>query len=379
MTPNSSPTLTAADYPLVASSAAPASRPAFKVIARPAFVSRKGNQYTSLLYRALRDEGVAVMEYTRRNLFTGDYHVFHVHWPDAVLLEKRTFRAFLALVGFVAQALFVVLLRRPIVWTVHNLRPHERHHPIMERLFYWWWHRMVGDRVFLSSTSRDRFRAEVGDQSLASGAVIHHGHYAPVLKNTWTRSAARVSFGLAAAGIVFGFFGLIRPYKNVPTLVRHFRQARVPDGSLLVAGMASDAALRAEIDTAAGGAANVKLVIKHLEADEVERAARAADIIVLPYTQVLNSGSALYALSCHRRVLAPAAPLFRELRDVVGGGWLRLYHGDLTAEVLEQAATDWAEPERPPDLRRLDWPHSARAHKLVYAQLMEREQMGRCV
>jgi len=60
----------------------------------------------------------------------------------------------------------------------------------------------------------------------------------------------------------------------------------------------------------------------------------SADAIVLPYKQILNSGSALLALSRNRPVLAPRMGSFPELQEKVGTEWVYLYDGDFNQQVL---------------------------------------------
>jgi hypothetical protein len=92
---------------------------------------------------------------------------------------------------------------------------------------------------------------------------------------------------------------------------------------------------------------------------------------VLPYRDILNSGSALLALSLNRPVLVPRRGALAELQQQVGEAWVRCYDGDLTAETLVDAIA-WAretprEPEAP--LHAFAWPSIARAHQLAYRSL----------
>ena len=65
---------------------------------------------------------------------------------------------------------------------------------------------------------------------------------------------------------------------------------------------------------------------------------READLAVFPYREVSSSGAAIFALSAGRPILASDQPAFRELQSIIGGDWVTLYDGELTANVLEAAA-----------------------------------------
>ena len=85
----------------------------------------------------------------------------------------------------------------------------------------------------------------------------------------------------------------------------------------------------------------VRLDLRFLPDDELPTLLAAADLVVLPYRRIQNSGSAILALSANRPVLVPDLGAMRELQADVGGEWVRLYDGELAAEDL-LASLDWA-------------------------------------
>jgi glycosyltransferase involved in cell wall biosynthesis len=99
----------------------------------------------------------------------------------------------------------------------------------------------------------------------------------------------------------------------------------------------------------------------------------AADLIVLPYDHILQSGTALLALSFDRPVLVPDRGAMSELQAEVGAEWVRTYEGDLTADTLAHAM-DWAETairsERAP-LDDREWPRLARQTEQLYRRVLD--------
>src|SRR5690606_39862414 len=63
----------------------------------------------------------------------------------------------------------------------------------------------------------------------------------------------------------------------------------------------------------------------------------AADLVVLPYTEILNSGSALLPLSFRRPLLVPERGSMAELRQRFGLPWVMTYEQPLTTETLQCA------------------------------------------
>ncbi len=97
---------------------------------------------------------------------------------------------------------------------------------------------------------------------------------------------------------------------------------------------------------------------------------RAADVVVLPYRAIQNSGSAVLALSADRPVVVPALGAMRELQASVGADWVRCYPGDFDGDELV-ASVEWAgndRPERAP-LDRLDW-HGIAADTVAFYRLV---------
>ncbi|WP_344342136.1 glycosyltransferase, partial [Streptomyces rhizosphaericus] len=104
-------------------------------------------------------------------------------------------------------------------------------------------------------------------------------------------------------------------------------------------------------------------------------AVRRADLVVLPYDEVDNSGSALFALSVGRPILVSDVAPFRELRQLVGDEWVWIYEGALTAAVLEvslERARSLRDSKAVPDLAALDWDTLGRATTDFYRRTVDR-------
>jgi hypothetical protein len=95
----------------------------------------------------------------------------------------------------------------------------------------------------------------------------------------------------------------------------------------------------------------------------------SAQVVVLPYREMHNSGAVLVALSLDRPVVVPRTPVNQALSDEVGPGWIFMYDGALTAEVVDIALSASApQGRRPPDLRHRDWSAVGQGHYQAYLQ-----------
>ena len=344
-----------------------------RVLAWPALTTPNIQPYISQLYAPMSDLGVEVEELSKGRVLLGAPDLVHAHWPDSLLAQdeeadvRRSLRR-------LSLLLWVLKLRGiPLLWTVHNLHSHEQRHPeLEERLWSTWTSRLTG---FLSLTegglaaARERFPA----LREKAGFVVPHGHYREAYPKPPSKEQARAELGLSADARMALFFGLVRPYKNVPSLVRTFRELSRDDDVLLVAGRPNDDAIEREVRKAAGEDARVRLRLEHVPDADTSTLFAAADLVVLPFSEVLNSGSALLALSLDRPVLVPSLGALLELRASAGEDWVRTYEGELSAELLDGALESARTPPvGRPNLRAHEWPRIVERTIDVYRELRRR-------
>lgn len=314
--------------------------------------------YTRQLYEAIEAAGVHVEPMTVRRLITGADDVVHLHWPEWQLYARpyvrMVWRASLNL-----TALGIARARGArVVWTVHNVTPHEPTPQRFSRLYWWILTRLVDGVISPSRAGLDAVRIRFAQLAHRPSVVIPLGHMRGRHSDHGSRSCARAHLGIPTNARVVVCFGLIRPYKGVPTLVRRFRELDDRSAVLVVAGRPLSPGLRAEIEVASDGDDRIRLHLDYVPDHEVQHYLRAADLVVLPYTETSNSAAALLALSFDRPILAPAAGAFPELADHVGPRWVRLYNGVLTAATLASSldAVAHEPPAEPhPDLAPYDW------------------------
>ncbi len=300
--------------------------------------------------------GVTLVPFSWRTAVLGHYDVFHVHWPEALIgigrPLKRTAR----------QLLFVVVLTRqwimgiPLVRTVHNLElPRD-----ISRL---------QRAILLATERRTALRIRVNAMTEVPGrapvTTIVHGHYRDWFARFPTSDPVR-------GRIVF--VGAIRRYKDVPALVQAFRDTSDTDLSLRVAGAPSTQELAAEVERAADGDARVHVAFGMLTDAELVDEVGRAELVVLPYREMHNSGSVLATLSLDRPVLVPDNAVNRALGDEVGPGWVHLFNWPLTGDDIEAAIKDVraSPPAAVPNLTAREWDSTGQAHVAAFRSARSR-------
>ncbi|NIR28093.1 MAG: glycosyltransferase [Gammaproteobacteria bacterium] len=346
-----------------------------RVVASPAFKGRAANPYTWSLYDRLGRLGVEVTEFTRRRILAGSgADIWHVHWPEGVLVPPNPLKAFVKLQTLLFLLRWARLKGVRVVWTVHNLgsHPHERRHRWLEAWFWRAFIPKVDAYISLTETGRELATRRFPALAQVPGFVIPHGHYRGLYPDEVSRADARARLDLPSKARVALFIGQIRPYKNVPGLIEAFAQLPDEDARLIIAGRVRTRRLREILEEKIFGDLRIRAHLDFVPAAEMQLYLRAADLVVLPYDEVLNSGSALLALSFDRPVLAPAKGALRELAGTVGSEWVRLFEGELRAECLGEALRSTGTPaHRRPNLQPYEWPRIAEATACAYAEVLD--------
>lgn len=343
-----------------------------RILAVPAFSNRSTNPFNTLLYQAVERAGVAVTEVSPAALFRGDRDVVHLHWPEYLFSAPSIGRAVAQAVVF---ALALTRYRRHgarILWTIHNLGAHEPWHPRFEAWMWRWCIARLDAVITLSAGGYAAAAAWQPDIALLPVFTILHGHYRDAYPREMTRSAARSALSLPQDAPVMVFFGAIRSYKNIPALIDAFLQLPEPDWRLVIAGQATNARLAETIRRRAAGDSRIHLHLQFVENERVQVYVRTADLVVLPYTEILNSGSALLALSFGRPTLVPNQGAMAELRREVGDAWVCTYDGELTTATLRDAMRWATSPGRDaaPPLENRDWDAIASRTVDAYRQVV---------
>jgi beta-1,4-mannosyltransferase len=310
---------------------------ALRILASPYLEWPDNNPILALLYEAMEKQNVEVSPFSTRRLWQGSWDVWHLNWPELLLINQRSRDTTIKLLKFYIKLKIARAKKTKIFWTAHNVQRHERDHPRFERLFWRMFLPNLDGIICLSDIGRKQLSVTHPRARSIPTFIIPHGHYRGAYPDTMSKTEAREALGIPADEFVMAFLGLIRPYKGVVPLIQCFVRARIAKARLLIAGRPIDDAILQEVKTAAAGTPSVKLFLDFVDRSEVQKFLRAADLVVLPYKAILNSGSAMLALSFDRPILAPSLGTLSELPEIVGSDWVRLYESELSPEVMRDA------------------------------------------
>jgi beta-1,4-mannosyltransferase len=309
---------------------------ALRILAWPAF--RHPSPYNLLLYRSMQELGATVEDFSAWRVLSKQYDIVHLHWPEYCVNERGLLASLFWSCALFGAMSWVRIRGGSVVWTVHNLQSHLQQHPGIERYFWRIFTALLNGYICLTDTGGKRACHRYPSLRKRPGFVIPHGNIRDAYPNLEiSREHARLTLGITQSAKVVGFFGSVERYKGFPELVETFSGLQETPAVLVVAGKCSLAPQeRKLIEEIAARDRRVLLHLQHIPDAEVACYIRAADLVVLPFREILNSGSAVLALSLDRPILVPAKGSMTELQQFAGAEWVRLYSGELTSETLQQ-------------------------------------------
>ena len=191
----------------------------------------------------------------------------------------------------IIEGLLVRALASRYILTVHDLLPHDRHSA---------WNRWLFKEVYrvphLLVVHTNRMKSELAASFGVSTdriVVMQHGLNDVVPDHTCTRAECRLRLGLPANACIFLFFGSIKRYKGLETLLEAFRE--IDTGSFLV--IAGSPRASATYSRLIEGLvrehpcrARILYKARFIENADIALYFRAADALVMPYRHIDQSG-----------------------------------------------------------------------------------------
>ena len=300
------------------------------------------NPYAGLLDRALHAHDI--------HLDLGDYaftpqwleaqrsthDVIHLNWLHAFYRRDDLAATLDAYHDFAENLHLARRLGYRIVRTLHNLYPHERPFPKVDHLA----RLLAADLADVTlahcqhaaALARERFYAD-------DVRVMQHGNFIDVYPNEVTRADARAKLDLEEDDFVYLFFGNARGYKSVESLIDAFAGLNADDAVLgLMMRNAFDPAYGDQLAVrAADSGGKVRVwTSDFFGTEEFQLYLKSADVVVLPFSEVLTSGSAITALGFGRPLIVPALGCLPELVD----DGLGIAYDPTSPEALSQAMAE---------------------------------------
>jgi len=310
----------------------------------------KGNPYQRMLYAGLpgiNAQAVPVKDITEHlvtEAASGSPGLFHLHWTNPILQPALTqSEARTRLDSFTRALESFTAAGGKLIWTIHNVLPHDARFGDLE---------VELARTILRHAHRVHLLSEttIGQAAAhyvidpAKVVVIELSSYYGVYPNAISRSDARTRLGIGPDDKTLLVAGYIRPYKGIDRILDIFDRLLSDDPSLrlLIAGKPLDPDGMADLEARCAAHPRVVSRFERIPDDELQVWYGAADVAVLPYTNILNSAAFRLATSLGVPVVAPR---MGALTAYEGKSYVRLFDPHSTDDlraVVRAAVADFA-------------------------------------
>jgi glycosyltransferase involved in cell wall biosynthesis len=262
------------------------------------------------------------------------------HLPDMLRLRRRLDADVVHYQWLTVPSLDARLLpdRRPRVMTAHYVlppRPSRRQVSAARRMFG-----AMDAVVVHSEHGASRLRDELGLDP-ARVRVIPHGAFDYLTRLPEEKPLPAELEG--AEGPVILFFGLLRPYKGLDTLLRAFRE--LEGAELWIVGNP-----RMDVEPlrpiAASAPGRVRFLTRFVEDAEVPAIFRRADLVVLPYRDVEQSGVLYTSLAFGKPLVLSSVGGFPEVAATGAARLVPPEDSGALAQALGELVADPAGRER---------------------------------
>lgn len=262
------------------------------------------------------------------NVLDIDFEVFHMHWPETYLNEKLFHKRILGTLAVLVYILFIKVIGKRIVWTVHNTKPHENRNAIISNYFYRICVLMTDEFVFMSKVSQVEFSDSYPLVKNKSYRIIYHPLYYSD-SNGMNLEYNNEKFIL--------YFGIIRPYKNVPRLIEQFGLTS-QELVLKIMGSCKDVSKEAVVSLSKGK--KVQLYLERYSNKDLGLNLNSCEGVVIPYRDITNSGVLYQAISYGVRILIPRMKYTEEVVASLNYRNVQFYDGEIDSNDLDSFCTN---------------------------------------
>lgn len=348
-----------------------------KIIAWPSYSSCQENPYTLLLYKNIeKNENIEVYGFKNKLALSEKFDILHVHWPEAMLIRvQNPFLALLYVSKFILSVTVMKARGTKVVWTVHNFKSHETNFSFLRKAYFKWFSLAVDGVIALSKTSLDLLFEQYPVLAKKPFKVTFHGHYREAYQNAKSKKEAREYFSLSDEHTVLLFLGQMRPYKNVHQLISAFKEIKDPNLRLLIAGLPNSNKLKNSIQDFCDSDTRIISTLEFINDDDLQIFLNSANLVILPYKEILNSGTALLSLSFDKPAVVPDKGAMAELQKIVGNEWIFTYTEDFSSSTLINCVHWLYNSHRGAQapLQNLDWTIIAKDTINLYQEVVDQD------
>lgn len=265
---------------------------------------------TRFLHRVL--EFIKTLIESRKQGFS----IFHIHWLYPFFIGSGFINSCISTIYLLTILIVLKLLSYKIVWTVHNILPHEKtfiNDVWVTKLF----------AIFLTSaianSEHTKQELEKLGISIKNISVIPIGSFVGYYKKN-DKNKARKIVGIPENHTVISFVGMIRKYKGVDHLYKAFSYVlqNYSNVTCILAGKPHNDIAQQMKDFVSLDKKRMIVIDRTLEKDELETILSASDLFLFPAVKITTSSSVLLAFTFGVPVIGPRIGNLKDFKNDIG-------------------------------------------------------------
>jgi len=276
------------------------------------------NPYQSLMIKGLQSDPRLIVKNGIDDRFLGilktaikqkpDY--IHFDWETSYYYRRSLWMTLINVPFFIIQVYIArYIFNCKLVWTPHNIIPHDSKYLQIHRLCR---------RFFARNMKWIRLFSEISLEGAVTEfkcnpnkfKIIPEGSYVGYYANKINQIEARKTLNIKNDKLVLLYAGLIKPYKGITDLIKWFNDSFSNEAILIITGKVMNKDYFETIKALKNE--NIILVGCFIENDELQLYFNAADVVVLPFKKIENSGSVILAMGFKKPVIAPKMGVLTE-------------------------------------------------------------------
>ena len=191
-----------------------------------------------------------------------------------------------------------------IIWVFHNKIPHDikfdeikRKKDVIRCIIE------CSTYIIIHSKSSRNYLLEYGEDLDNKIVFIPLVNYKNIYEDLG--GDIRKKYGIEKKTILFGVFGMIRPYKNIELLIDIFKEKEFEKNKLIIIGKTTDFNYFKTLQIKAENTNNIIIRNKYISPIEMGSYLNAIDIMILPYNTIssMNSSAMILAFSYGKTVV----------------------------------------------------------------------------
>jgi len=263
------------------------------------------NFYNDLLTNSLCGAGMDIKDLKHGKLMLkvgqakpGD--IVHIHWMHHAYQNRNPLLFIVKSFIFMITMMYLKMRNIQLIWTIHNLYPHNAKYHRMERFMRRLICRFCNKLIVASESIKRKVMAEF-DVPAKKLFVVKHGHYLGVYKRKGTDF--RQVYNIPEDADVYLFLGAIKAYKGVEDLIEAFNAVKSKQSYLIIAGKA-DVEMTEYLKHVQDND-NIIMELQFIPNESIADLISSVDVMVMPYKEITTSGSAILGLSFKKLIVMP--------------------------------------------------------------------------